>query len=151
MATPTPMKHAASHQGKTPSQSQHGVAATPPVSTPFSVPANNAVFSPHGPRSSPQTVRKSPATSTTVMGHAQNAALNYESPAAATAYNMLGIGNLDLALDNALGGLGNVHKVDDDERARRLQSVIELLDVSFTRHMIRNKRRLTRPDSRAKV
>jgi hypothetical protein len=84
------------------------------------------------------------------MGHAQNAALNYESPAAATAYNMLGIGNLDLALDNALGGLGNVHKVDDDERARRLQSVIELLDVSFTRCMLQDKRRLTRPDSRAR-
>lgn len=121
------MKHSASQQGKTPSQSQQGVAATPPVSTPFGGPASHPVLSPHS-------VKKSPATSLNAMG--QHAPLSYDSPAAATAYNMLGIGNLDMALDSALGGLGNIHKVDDDEKARRLQNVIELLDVGHPRLML---------------
>jgi hypothetical protein len=55
--------------------------------------------------------------------------MNFESPAAAAAYNVLGLGNLDL-MDGGLGNLGNMqHRVDDDEKAKRLQSVIEILEV----------------------
>ncbi|KAK5987222.1 hypothetical protein PT974_11346 [Cladobotryum mycophilum] len=49
MATPTPMKHAPSQQGRTPSQQgptpSQLAGATPPTSTPFSNPAQ-AAFSP---------------------------------------------------------------------------------------------------------
>ncbi|KAK3359023.1 mediator of RNA polymerase II transcription subunit 1-domain-containing protein [Lasiosphaeria hispida] len=130
MATPTNIKHALSQQGKTPSQSQHGAAATPPVSTPFS--AAHAAFSPHGPRSSPSQVKKSPATATsgTVMGHPgppSNAAVNFDSPSAAAAFSALQIaGGLDLSLQglDALGGLG---RSTEDERAKRLDDVIAIL------------------------
>ena len=131
MATPTPMKHGLSQQGKTPSQTQHGVAASPPVSTPFSV--AHAAFSPHGLRSSPQQVKKSPATTAT-LGAATNSAMNFDSPSAAAAFGVLGMGGgLDIGLDNvdvgALGDLGPMGKIDDDERARRLENVIEILSV----------------------
>ncbi|TPX16943.1 uncharacterized protein E0L32_003505 [Thyridium curvatum] len=133
MSTPTPMKHAPSQQGRTPSQSQHGAVATPGVSTPFS--QAHAAFSPQGgPRSSPQTIRRSPATSTTLMGHSGNAPVNFDSPSAAAALGALGIGGgLDLNLDGvSVGGLGGLGlgRADDDERARRLKGVIDILKKS---------------------
>lgn len=141
MATPTPMKHGPSQQGKTPSQSQHGAAASPPVSTPFSV--AHAAISPHGHRSSPLQVKKSPATSGTVTGHPTNGALNFDSPSAAAAFGALGMGSgLDIGLDNvdvgALGDLGAMGgKIGEDERARRLENVIEILSVKTpTRHLL---------------
>lgn len=128
----TPMNHVASQQGKTPSQSHHAAANTPPVSTPFSAPANQAIVSPQGSRSSPQTLRRSPATANALLGQVHTATpLNFDSPAAAAAYNVLGIGNLDL-MDSGLGNLGTIqHRVDDDEKVKRLQSVIEILEVSL--------------------
>ncbi|OLN85897.1 hypothetical protein CCHL11_05408 [Colletotrichum chlorophyti] len=127
MATPTQMKHAASQQGRTPSQL---TAATPPVSTPFSASQAHAAFSPRGPRSSPQQFKKSPATSTTLMGHPANGALNFDSPSAAAAMGALGIsGGLDMGLDHVgvggfsgLGGIGS-----EDDKIKRLDAVIEIL------------------------
>ena len=122
------MKHAASQQGRTPSQSQHGAGATPAASTPFA----HAAFSPHGPRSSPQQVKKSPATSATLMGHQASNPVNFDSPSAAAAFGALGITGLEGALDNvsvgqlgALGGIGG----GDDGREERLKAVIDLLKV----------------------
>ncbi|KAK0726962.1 mediator of RNA polymerase II transcription subunit 1-domain-containing protein [Lasiosphaeria miniovina] len=130
MATPTPtaMKHALSQQGKTPSQSQqqqqHGAAATPPVSTPFS--AAHAVFSPHGPRSSPQQVKKSPAT----LGHPSNPAINFDSPSAAAAFGALQVNtSMDLNLQG-LGGLGSMARSTGDEFLKKLDSVIAILGRS---------------------
>ncbi|OIW28514.1 hypothetical protein CONLIGDRAFT_681468 [Coniochaeta ligniaria NRRL 30616] len=125
----TPMKQAPSQQGKTPSQSQHGAAATP-VSTPFSTSmAGHAGLTPHGPRSSPQQFKKSPATSITLMGHPGSSAVNFDSPSAAAALGALGMGGLDMGLDGvgALGSLGNLGRNDEDERARRLKTVIDIL------------------------
>ncbi|KAB5554996.1 mediator of RNA polymerase II transcription subunit 1-domain-containing protein [Coniochaeta sp. 2T2.1] len=127
----TPMKQAPSQQGKTPSQSQHGAAATPPVSTPFSTSmAGHATgLTPHGPRSSPQQFKKSPANSVTLMGHPGAPAVNFDSPSTAAALGAMGMGALDMNLDgvSALGGLGNLGRNDEDERARRLQTVIDIL------------------------
>ncbi|KAK4201413.1 mediator of RNA polymerase II transcription subunit 1-domain-containing protein [Triangularia verruculosa] len=119
MATPTPMKHALSQQGKTPSQSQHGAVATPPVSTPFSAAHAASAFSPHGPRSSPQQVKKSPAT--TLGGHPSVAAVNFDSPSAAAALSALNMGSLDAGLSGFLG------KTSEDERAKRLDAMINIL------------------------
>ncbi|KAK3378114.1 mediator of RNA polymerase II transcription subunit 1-domain-containing protein [Podospora didyma] len=132
MATPTPtaMKHALSQQGRTPSQSQHGAVATPPVSTPFS--AAHAAFSPHGPRSSPQQVKKSPATGTaaTILGPPSNMAVNFDSPSAAAAFGALQIGSgMDLNLQG-LGGLASLTRSTEDERAKRLEEVIAILGRS---------------------
>ncbi|KAF4986914.1 hypothetical protein FDECE_15696 [Fusarium decemcellulare] len=128
MATPTPtaMKHVASQQGRTPSQL---AAATPPVSTPFSNPAH-AVFSPRGPRSSPQQFKKSPAAST-LMAQASNAPLNFDSPSTAAAMGALGIGGgLDIGLDNVgVGGLGNLGALaTEDDKLKRLESIIDILN-----------------------
>jgi hypothetical protein len=123
MSTPTPGKHPLSQQGRTPSQAQHGAAATPPVSTPFSV--AQAAISPHGPRSSPQQVKKSPATAT-VGGHPSSAAVNFDTPSVDAALNALHMGpGLDLGL-RALGTLG---RASEDERAKRLDDVISILSV----------------------
>ncbi|ROT37708.1 hypothetical protein SODALDRAFT_340876 [Sodiomyces alkalinus F11] len=132
MATPTPnhpMRHNASQQGqgRTPS----GIpGATPPVSTPFSTSHAHAAFSPRGPKSSPQQFKRSPATSTTLMGHPGNGPLNFDSPSAAAAMGALGIGGgLDMGLDNvgvgALGGLGNLS--GEDERLKRLDAVLDII------------------------
>ncbi|KAL2152662.1 hypothetical protein VTH82DRAFT_5846 [Thermothelomyces myriococcoides] len=119
MSTPTPGKHPLS-QGKTPSQPQHGAAATPSVSTPFSA---TAAFSPHGPRSSPQQFKKSPATAT--LGRSTGP-VNYDSPSAAAA-----LGALDMsALDMGLQDLANLGRAAEDERARRLDNVIAILSRS---------------------
>ncbi|KAF4919833.1 hypothetical protein CGCVW01_v007508 [Colletotrichum viniferum] len=125
MATPTQMKHAASQQGRTPSQL---AAATPPVSTPFSASQTHAAFSPRGPRSSPQQFKKSPATSTTLMGH-PNGALNFDSPSAAAAMGALGIsGGLDIGLDHVgVGGFGGLGGMGEDDKIKRLDSVIDIL------------------------
>ena len=105
MATPTPGKTAPSQQGRTPQP----LAASPPVSTPFSL-TGAQVFSPHGPRSSPQQVKKSPANSATLAGHASAAPLNFDSPTAAAAMGSLGMpGGLDIGLENVgVGGLGGL-------------------------------------------
>ncbi|KAK4463389.1 mediator of RNA polymerase II transcription subunit 1-domain-containing protein [Cladorrhinum samala] len=124
MATPTPMKHALSQQGKTPSQSQHGAAATPPVSTPFSV--AHAAFSPYGPRSSPQQVKKSPATATTVAGHPSASAVNFDSPSASAALSALQMG---VGMDLGLQGL-NLGRSTEDDRAKRLDAIIGILGQS---------------------
>ncbi|KAK0671839.1 mediator of RNA polymerase II transcription subunit 1-domain-containing protein [Cercophora samala] len=121
MTTPTPMKHALSQQGKTPSQSQHGAVATPPVSTPFSAAHAASAFSPHahGPRSSPQQVKKSPAT--TLGGHPSVPAVNFDSPSAAAALSALNMGSLDSSLSGFLG------RTSEDERAKRLDAMIDIL------------------------
>ncbi|KAK3942273.1 mediator of RNA polymerase II transcription subunit 1-domain-containing protein [Diplogelasinospora grovesii] len=118
MSTPTPMKHAPSQQGRTPSQSQHGAAATPPVSTPFS--AAHAAFSPLGPRSSPQQVKKSPAT---MMGPPSNAPINFDSPNTAAAFGALQMGaGLDL-----MGSLGSLGKSTEDTMSTRVDNVFGFL------------------------
>ncbi|KND89751.1 hypothetical protein TOPH_05641 [Tolypocladium ophioglossoides CBS 100239] len=125
MSTPTPMKHAPSQQGRTPSQL---AAATPPVSTPFSNPAH-AAFSPHGPKSSPQQVKKSPATSTLMGQHAMGA-FNFDSPSTAAAMGALGIGgSFDIGLDNvAVGGLDalGVALAGEDDKLKRLETILKL-------------------------
>ncbi|KAI9172490.1 Mediator of RNA polymerase II transcription subunit [Paramyrothecium foliicola] len=123
----TPMRHAPSQQGRTPSQL---AAATPPVSTPFSNPAH-AAFSPRGPRSSPQQVKKSPATSN-LLGQSAAGALNFDSPSTAAAMGALGIGGtFDMALDNvgvgALDGL-NVGFTSEDDKLKRLDYILALLN-----------------------
>ncbi len=143
MATPnnnpgaSAMKHALSQQGKTPSQSQQGktpsqsqqgVAATPPVSTPFS--AAHVAFSPHGPRSSPQAVKKSPATGTLGRDPGSNIAVNFDSPSAAAAINATQAGGgLGLGL-GGLDGLGAPTQSTEDERLKRLDDIIAILNVS---------------------
>lgn len=130
MATPTPGKTAASQQGRTPQ-----VAASPPVSTPFSLSGVQGVFSPRGPRSSPQQVKKSPAT--TLAGHGSAGPLNFDSPSAAAAMGSLGIANgLDMGLDNVgVGGLAGLHGLGvlggEDERLKRLDVIIGILSVSL--------------------
>jgi hypothetical protein len=122
------MRHAPS-QGRTPGQSQ-GAAATPPVSTPYSTTAAAAAFSPHGPRSSPQQFKKSPATSSTLLGRPGSAPVNFDSPTAAAALGALGLSDLGLG---GLGGLNALGRVDDDERLRRLDAVIDTLNVCLPR------------------
>ncbi|KAI1088479.1 mediator of RNA polymerase II transcription subunit 1-domain-containing protein [Rostrohypoxylon terebratum] len=125
----TPMRHGPSQQGRTPSQ--HPVAApTPQASTPFSNPQTAAAFSPHGPRSSPQQFKKSPATGT-MTGANTNAAANFDSPSVTAAYNTLGINvNMnELNLDNiSVGGLVAATRLNDEEdRKKRMEAVIAAL------------------------
>ncbi|KHN99393.1 uncharacterized protein MAM_03091 [Metarhizium album ARSEF 1941] len=128
MATPTPMKHAPSQQGRTPSQL---AAATPPVSTPFS---NNAraAFSPRAPGSSPQQVKKSPATST-LIGHTGMGAFNFDSPSTAAAMGALGMGGgFDIGLDNVgVGGLDAIGAAlaNEDDKLKRLDTILNLLST----------------------
>ncbi|KAG6034525.1 hypothetical protein E4U41_006516 [Claviceps citrina] len=128
MATPTPMKHAPSQQGRTPSQL---AAATPPVSTPFSNPAQ-AAFSPRGPRSSPQQVKKSPATSS-LMGHSAMVAFNFDSPSTAAAMGALGMGgSFDMGLDNVgVPGLDAIGAAlaSEDDKVKRLDTILEILST----------------------
>ncbi|KAH8699625.1 mediator of RNA polymerase II transcription subunit 1-domain-containing protein [Ilyonectria robusta] len=126
MATPTAMKHVASQQGRTPSQF---AAATPPVSTPFSNPAH-AVFSPRGPRSSPQQFKKSPATSG-MMAQQSNAPLNFDSPSTAAAMGALAMGGgLDMGLESvSVAGLGHLGAlVSEDDKLKRLEAIMEMLN-----------------------
>ncbi|KAM0251693.1 hypothetical protein ACHAQJ_008063 [Trichoderma viride] len=132
MATPTPMRHAPSQQGRTPSHQgptpSQIAGATPPISTPFSNPAQ-AAFSPRGQRSSPQQVKKSPATST-LMSQSGMGALNFDSPSTAAAMGALGIGgSFDIGLDN-VGGLDTlgVAYATEDDKLKRLDNILKLLN-----------------------
>ncbi|KAL5594425.1 hypothetical protein BROUX41_001360 [Berkeleyomyces rouxiae] len=135
MATPTPGSKpgVASQQGRTPQIA----AATPPVSvsTPFSHIHASATFSPRGPRSSPQTIKKSPANVGSLGAPPQNGAFSFDSPSAAMAMNMNGLGmgaGLDLGLEPlAVGSLGidntNTNANSEAEKAKRLRAMIDLL------------------------
>ena len=139
MSTPTPGKLPLSQgktpqgktpqgktpQGKTPSQPHHGAAPTPSVSTPFSL--TQAAFSPLGPRSSPQQVKKSPAAipSSATLGRSPAGPVNFDSPSAAVA---LGLYDAGLGRGRSAQNLG---KAAEDERARRLDRVISILSVRF--------------------
>ncbi|KUJ18171.1 uncharacterized protein LY89DRAFT_614735 [Mollisia scopiformis] len=144
MATPTPGKHTGQ------------VVATPPVSTPFSSSnhPSHPAFSPHGPRSvvpSPQQVKKSPANSNTMYGypggggHPTNSSfgVGYDSPSAAMALG--GVSGLELGLEGMgtpLGGVGHLAvgaghngiggsgRGDEEDRARRLGAVMDILKTS---------------------
>ncbi|KAI0521899.1 mediator of RNA polymerase II transcription subunit 1-domain-containing protein [Xylaria bambusicola] len=126
----TPMRHGPSQQGRTPSQ--HPAAApTPQASTPFSTSqAAAAALSPHGPRSSPQQLKKSPAAATLPSGamssQSGNPPLNFDSPSAAAALGGLG---LDINLDSlGVGGLvGGGNRSDEDDRKKRMDAVITAL------------------------
>lgn len=125
----TPMRHAPSQQGRTPSQ-MPGAAPTPPVSTPFS--HSLAAFSPsQGSKTSPQAFKKSPATS----HHLKNAsdgpgAVNFDSPSATAALGALGIH--DLGLDNiSMGGMG-MGRSDEDDRKRRMNSIVAMIKAAGT-------------------
>ncbi|KAG5976485.1 hypothetical protein E4U55_007319 [Claviceps digitariae] len=128
MATPTPMKHAPSQQGRTPSQF---AAATPPVSTPFSNTVQ-AAFSPRGPRSSPQQVKKSPATSS-FIGHSGMMAFNFDSPSTAAAMGSLGLGtSFDIGLDNVgVAGLDAIGAAlaNEDDKLKRLDTIMDILST----------------------
>jgi hypothetical protein len=140
----TPMRHGPSQQGRTPSQqgrtpSQHPAAAqTPQASTPFSTSQAAAALSPHGPRSSPQQLKKSPAMATIAstsgtmsgtMSGTGNPPINFDSPSAAAALGGLSLG--DLNLDNiSVGGLvGAQGRSDEDDRKKRIDAVINKLWV----------------------
>ncbi|KAH6697605.1 mediator of RNA polymerase II transcription subunit 1-domain-containing protein [Plectosphaerella plurivora] len=114
-------------QGRTPS----GIpGATPPVSTPFSVSQAHAAFSPHGPKSSPQQFKKSPANSATLMGHHGNPPLNFDSPSAAAAMGALGMSaGLDLGLDGVgVGSMGGLSlSTGEDDRIKRLDAIVNIL------------------------
>ncbi|KAK1835976.1 mediator of RNA polymerase II transcription subunit 1-domain-containing protein [Podospora conica] len=121
-ANPLAMKHSSSQQGKTPSQSQQGAAATP-----------LAGFSPYGPRSSPQAVKKSPANAATMMNHpsainnpSSAPTMSFDSPSTA-AFNALQIsGGLDLGLSN-MDGLGPPPRDPREDFIKKLDGVIAIL------------------------
>ncbi|CAN8105776.1 unnamed protein product [Discula destructiva] len=140
MTTPQPSKLAASQQGKTPQYA----AATPGGSASTPAYSNlHAAFSPHGPRSSPQHIKKSPATagaggimmapgnsSTGQPGGGASAPMNFDSPSAAAFNNMLGVGAFDSSLDNmgmGMGGLTMPRPNDDVERQKKLDEVVRVL------------------------
>lgn len=125
----TPMRHAPSQQGRTPSQ-MAGAAPTPPVSTPFS--NSLTAFSPsQGSKTSPQAFKKSPAAS----HHLKNAsdgpgAVNFDSPSATAALGALGIH--DLSLDNiSVGGMG-MGRSDEDDRKRRMNAIVAMIKAGGT-------------------
>ncbi|OTA89221.1 hypothetical protein M434DRAFT_398734 [Hypoxylon sp. CO27-5] len=123
----TPMRHGPSQQGRTPSQ--HPAAApTPQASTPFSNLQTGVALSPHGPRSSPQQFKRSPATGT-MMGSNTSGTANFDSPSAAAAYNTLGMAINDLNLDNiSVGGLvAAAGRTDEEDRKKRMEAVINAL------------------------
>lgn len=121
------------------------VVATPPVSTPFSASNHHLAFSPHGPRSvvSPaQQFKKSPANSNTLYGyqsgsgggHPTNSSfgIGYDSPSAAMALGSVP-GLMELGLDglgnHGIGALGGTGRVDEDDRKKRLATVLDTLNV----------------------
>ncbi|KAI1332762.1 mediator of RNA polymerase II transcription subunit 1-domain-containing protein [Xylariaceae sp. FL0255] len=109
--------------------SQQGAAPTPQASTPFSNSQAAAAFSPHGPRSSPQQLKKSPANmmAGNMIAQPGNPPLNFDSPSAAAALGGLGLN--DLNLDNiSVGGLvGGAGHSDEDDRRKRLDAVVAAL------------------------
>lgn len=121
MATPTPGKQASAQ-----------AVATPPASTPFS--SSNHLpylaFSPYGPQSvvpSPQQVKKSPATSQMMLNNGTTSSFGmiYDSPSAAVALGSIS-GLSELGLD-ALNGVGNLRRDDEEERRRKMDLVGEIL------------------------
>ncbi|KAF7914927.1 hypothetical protein EAE99_010481 [Botrytis elliptica] len=117
MATPTP--------GKYP-----GVAATPPVSTPFST--SHLAFSPHGPRSvvpSPSQIKKSSPAGTSMSNQAYNMGMvGFDSPSAALALGMGADVVGDLGIDlQGIGVLGGGPGKDEEEKRRRLMGCVEIL------------------------
>ncbi|ESZ96866.1 hypothetical protein SBOR_2731 [Sclerotinia borealis F-4128] len=117
MATPTP--------GKYP-----GLAATPPVSTPFST--SHLAFSPHGPRSvgpSPSQVKKSSPAGTSMSNQGYNMGMvGFDSPSAALALGMGADTVGDLGIDlHGIGGLGGGPAKDEEEKRRRLMGCVEIL------------------------
>ncbi|RKF58229.1 hypothetical protein OnM2_069030 [Erysiphe neolycopersici] len=121
MATPTPGKQASVQ-----------AVATPPASTPFS--SSNHLpylaFSPYGPQSvvpSPQQVKKSPATSQMMLNNGTTGSFsgNYDSPSAAMALGSIS-GLSELGLD-ALSGVANPRRDDEEERKRKMDLVSEIL------------------------
>ncbi|CAD6442496.1 4fc531f6-db86-4b65-af28-981d616be6c7 [Sclerotinia trifoliorum] len=117
MATPTP--------GKYP-----GVAATPPVSTPFST--SHLAFSPHGPRSvvpSPSQIKKSSPAGTSMSNQGYNMGMvGFDSPSAALALGMGADVVGDLGIDlHGIGALGGGPGKDEEEKRRRLMACIEIL------------------------
>lgn len=126
MATPQSMKPAPSQQGKTPQH--HGATGTPgaSASTPYS---NLHAFSPHGPRSSPQQIKKSPATTGNLMASNSQpgaAPMNFDSPSAAAF-----MASFDASLvDNiSITSMGMPRPSGDEERQNRLDDVIQILRV----------------------
>ncbi|QSZ33086.1 hypothetical protein DSL72_002671 [Monilinia vaccinii-corymbosi] len=117
MATPTP--------GKYP-----GVAATPPVSTPFST--SHLAFSPRGPRSvvpSPSQIKKSSPAGMSNQGY--HMGMGYDSPSAAMALGMGADVVGDLGIDlHGMGGLGGGPGKDEEEKRRRLVGCLEILKPS---------------------
>lgn len=119
------MKPAPSQQGKTPQQSHHGATGTPgaSASTPYS---NLHAFSPHGPRSSPQQIKKSPATTGTLMGSNSHGAapMNFDSPSAAAF-----MASFDASLVDNMGitSMGMPRPSGDEERQNRLNDVLQIL------------------------
>ncbi|KAL2891829.1 Mediator of RNA polymerase II transcription subunit 1 [Ceratocystis lukuohia] len=144
MATPTPGSKPAtvSQQGRTPQIA----AATPPVSTPFSHIHAGASFSPMGSRSSPQTIKKSPANMNSSAAPPQNGAFSFDSPSAAMAMNMNSLSmsaGLDLGLDPlAVGSLGmenaNTNVNSEAEKSKRLRAMIDLLQMFSVEVNLRN-------------
>ncbi|TGO83990.1 hypothetical protein BPOR_0565g00010 [Botrytis porri] len=117
MATPTP--------GKYP-----GVAATPPVSTPFST--SHLAFSPHGPRSvvpSPSQIKKSSPAGTSMSNQAYSMGMvGFDSPSAALALGMGADVVGDLGIDlQGIGVLGGGPGKDEEEKRRRLMGCVEIL------------------------
>ncbi|ORY59495.1 mediator of RNA polymerase II transcription subunit 1-domain-containing protein [Pseudomassariella vexata] len=127
----TPMRHGLSQQGRTPSQLA-GAAPTPPVSTPFSNSQTQAAFSPpQGSRTSPQQVKKSPATSATLKGMPDSStAVNFDSPSGTAALGALGIHGMDLNLDAiSMGALG-LGRADEDDRKKRMDALVHMLKAA---------------------
>ncbi|KAL2269130.1 hypothetical protein VTJ83DRAFT_3976 [Remersonia thermophila] len=120
----TPRGLPLSQQGRTPSQTHHGAAATPAASTPFSI--TQAAFSPHGPRSSPQQVKKSPATMAT-LGRGSIGPVNFDSPSVSAALDALGI---NPAADSVLDGFPDLSLSSEEDKAMRLDWVISTLSRS---------------------
>lgn len=64
------------------------------------------------------------------MAHPSNAAVNFDSPSAAAAFNALQIGSgLDLGLPG-LDGLGTLGRSSDDDLIKKLDNIIAILKVS---------------------
>jgi hypothetical protein len=146
----TPMRHGPSQQGRTPSQVP-GAVPTPPVSTPFNSQAQ-AAFSPSQmSRTSPQTLRKSPATSQTLRGLSDSAGVvNFDSPSATAALGALGIH--DLGLDNLGVGTMGMGRSDEDDRKRRMDAITTMVKVRSSSEPVGWPWLLTysRPRARAK-
>ncbi|KAK7917262.1 hypothetical protein PG985_010870, partial [Apiospora marii] len=138
----TPMRHGPSQQGRTPSQ-MPGAAPTPPVSTPFSATQAHTAFSPpSGSRTSPQHVKKSPATSFSLKQQSSNdgaSAMNFDSPSATAALGALGMHNpLELNLDNLNMGNMNLGKSEEEAYKRKMDFIIETIKRA-ARPMVSNE------------